>query len=208
MTQAEHHGIGRPFSEILRSRVIILAISAATVGYGIMSLVMTATPISMHTHSGHGLEATKLVIQSHIVAMYLPSLAFPWLVGKLGFRGMMWAGVVIYLVCLGIAALNTEFINYWLALVLLGAGWNFLFLSGTNLLPRGYQREERFRVQSMNDFLVFSIQAVVSLSSGWILFHWQWQGVIAASIPLLLGFSFFLWLNRNVAVPVMASPET
>ena len=83
----------------------------------------------------------------------------------------------------------------WLALILLGIGWNFLFLSGTNLLPRGYRSEERFRVQSMNDFLVFSIQAIVSLSSGWFLFHWQWEGVLLACIPMVIGFSILLWFS-------------
>ena len=195
--QTAGRGSGRPLFEILRSQTILLAISAAALGYGIMSFIMTATPISMHVHAGHSLDATKFVIQSHIAAMYLPSLVFAWLFGKVGFRGMLWSGVCVYLVCLGVAALNTDFLNYWLALILLGIGWNFLFLSGTNLLARGYRREERFRVQSMNDFLVFSIQAVVSLSSGWFLFHWQWQGVILACIPMVLGFAVFLWLSNN-----------
>lgn len=200
--QSDHHGGGRRLSEILRSPVIILAISAAALGYAVMSFIMTATPISMHMQTGHSLETTKFVIQSHIAAMYLPALIFAWLFGKLGVRGMMWAGVIVYLVCLGIAALNTEFLNYWLALVLLGIGWNFLFLSGTNLLPLGYRRKERFRVQSMNDFLVFSIQAIVSLSSGWFLFHWQWQGVLLACIPLVLGFSIVLYFIRETHIRV------
>lgn len=191
------HGHGRPLYEILRSRTVLLAISSAALGYGIMSFIMTATPISMHVHAGHSLDSTKFVIQSHIAAMYLPSLVYAWLCSKLGLRGMIWSGVIVYLVCLVIAAVNTSFLNYWLALVLLGIGWNFLFLSGTNLLPRGYRSEERFRVQSMNDFLVFSIQALVSLSSGWFLFHWQWRGVLLACLPLVLGFSIFLWLGRN-----------
>jgi MFS family permease len=192
-----HRGSGRPIIEILRSQTILLAITAAALGYGVMSFIMTATPISMHVHAGHSLDATKFVIQSHIAAMYLPSLIFAWLFSKIGFRGMLWSGVCIYLVCLGIAAMNTDFLNYWLALILLGIGWNFLFLSGTNLLPLGYRKEERFRVQSMNDFLVFSIQAIVSLSSGWLLFHWQWRGVLLACIPLVLGFTVFLWLSKN-----------
>ena len=160
---------------------------------------MTATPISMHTHAGHSLEATKFVIQSHIAAMYLPALLFAWLFSRLGFTGMMWAGIAAYGICLGIAFLNTEFMNYWLALILLGVGWNFLFLAGTNLLPRGYRPEERFRVQSTNDFLVFSIQAAASLSSGWFLFHWQWRGVLWACIPLLLAFCIILWKLRDAA---------
>jgi MFS family permease len=198
VTQSDHHGSGRPLSEILRSPVVILAISAAALGYGVMSFIMTATPINMHLHSGHSLEATKFVIQSHIAAMYLPSLVFAWLFGKLGFRGMIWSGVIVYVVCLGFAALNTQFLNYWLSLILLGIGWNFLFLSGTNLLPHGYRREERFRVQSMNDFLVFSVQAVVSLCSGWFLFHWQWKGVLLACIPLVLAFLVLLWSSGDV----------
>lgn len=200
--QSRDKKIGRSWPEILRSPVVILAIGAAALGYGVMSFIMTATPISMHLHSGHSLEATKFVIQSHIAAMYLPSLVFAWMFGKLGVRRVMWTGVIVYLLCLGIAALNTEFFNYWLALVLLGVGWNFLFLSGTNLLPLGYRREERFRVQSMNDFLVFSIQAIVSLISGWFLFHWQWQGVLLACIPLLLAFSILLWLIREPHIRV------
>ena len=208
VSHSEHHSSGRPLAEILRLPVVIMAISAAALGYGIMSFIMTATPISMHTHAGHSLESTKFVIQSHIAAMYLPSLIYPWLYGRLGLRGMLWSGVVIYLACLLLAAVNTEFLNYWLALILLGIGWNFLFLSGTNLLPKGYRREERFRVQSVNDFLVFSVQAAVSLSSGWFLFHWQWRGVLLACVPLLLAFSFLLWFGRKTGGRVEVSHQS
>jgi MFS family permease len=186
---SEHERSGRPLREILRSPKVILAICAAALGYGVMSFIMTATPISMHTHAGHSLDATKFVIQSHIAGMYLPALIYAMLFNRLGFRGMLWAGVLVYLVCLLIAAINTDFLGYWLALVLLGIGWNFLFLSGTNLLPYGYRPEERFRVQSMNDFLVFSVQAIVSLSSGWFLYHFQWQGLVYACIPPVLAFA-------------------
>jgi MFS family permease len=163
-----------------------------------MSLLMTATPISMHAHAGHSLEATKFVIQSHIAAMYLPSLLYAALFARIGFKGMLWSGTAVYLVCLGIAAVSTEFLNYWLALVLLGIGWNFLFLSGTNLLPRGYRPEERFRVQSTNDFVVFSMQALASLGSGWILYHWHWRGIIYACIPLVILFAVLLSRTRSL----------
>jgi MFS family permease len=185
-------GAGRPLTKILRSPVVILAIASAAVAYGIMSFIMTATPISMHTHADHSLDATKFVIQSHIAGMYLPSLVYPYLHSRLGFRGMMGLGIAAYVVCLGIAILDTAFLNYWLALVLLGIGWNFLFLSGTNLLPRGYRQAERFRVQSSNDFLVFSVQAVVSLSSGWFLYRFQWEGLIFACLPLVVLFTLIL----------------
>ena len=192
-----HSGKGRPLAEILRSPVVILAIFSAALGYGVMTFMMTATPISMHKHAGHSLEATKLVIQSHIVAMYLPSLVFAWFFDRLGYKGMMWIGAGIYLLCILVAMINTDFLHFWLALVLVGVGWNFLFLSGTNLLSQGYRTDERFRVQSVNDFLVFSIQALASLGSGWVLYQWQWSGVLWACIPLIIGFSALLWYFRN-----------
>ncbi len=213
VTEQQDHrkSSARPLMEILRSPVIVLAICAAALAYGVMTFIMTATPISMYKQAGLSLEATKFVIQSHIVAMYLPSLAFAWLFSKFRFRGMLWSGVLIYLVCLGVALINTHFIHYWLSLVLLGIGWNFLFLSGTNLLPYGYRPEERFRVQSVNDFLVFSIQAIAALSSGWFLYQWQWQGLLWAAVPMTLGFALLLWLTKaldNDASPAAVAVDT
>jgi len=195
-SETTHEGAGRPLREIMRSPIVIVAVCAAAIGYGVMSLLMTATPISMHTHAGHSLESTKFVIQSHIAAMYLPSLLYAGLFRRLGFAGMLGLGLALYLLCLALAARDTDFLNYWSALVLLGIGWNFLFLSGTNLLPYGYRPHERFRVQSANDFLVFSVQAIASLGSGWILYHWQWQGIIYACLPFVLGFTALLTAYR------------
>jgi len=189
VSSEEHVLKGRPLLQIMSSPVVILAVASSAVGYGVMSFVMTAGPVSMHEHAGHDMQATKWVLQSHIAAMYLPSLVYPWLYSKMGYKGMMWAGVAALLSCLFIGSINTEFIHYWLTMVILGIGWNFLFLSGTNLLRYGYRDEERFKVQSFNDFLVFSIQGIASLSSGWFLFHWGWQGVLFASLPLVLIFA-------------------
>lgn len=200
-------GQGRPLGEILAAPQIRLAVAAAALAYAVMSFIMTATPISMHNHSGHSLEATKFVIQSHIAAMYLPSLLFGWLFAHLGFRGMFCTGIVVYVLCLSIALINTDLINYWVALVLLGIGWNFLYLSGTNLLPHGYQPEERFRVQATNDFLVFSVQATVALSSGWFLAQLGWQGLLLSCVPLILTFMVMLWYWRG-AIDVPVSPAT
>ena len=195
LSSAQQRLKGRPLLQIVRSPVITLSIAASAVGYGVMSFVMTAGPISMHEHAGHDMQATKLVLQSHIAAMYLPSLVFPWLCSKIGYRGMVWAGVAALLTCLFIGLINTGFIHYWLTMVILGIGWNFLFLSGTNLLRHGYRDEDRFKVQSFNDFLVFSIQGVASLSSGWFLFHWGWQGVLYASLPLVLVLALLAGLS-------------
>lgn len=179
-------GGGRSLSTIFSPRRMRLALLAAVLGYAVMSFIMTATPIAMHVHGEHSLESTKFVIQSHIAGMYLPALIYPWLQSQLGYRGMLWLGLSCYLLCLGLAVVNSEFLSFWLALILLGVGWNFLFLSGTNLLPSGYRPEERFRVQSVNDFAVFSVQAIASLSAGWLLALIHWQGIIVLSlIPTL-----------------------
>lgn len=190
-------GQGRALAVILANPQIRMAIAAAALAYAVMSFIMTATPISMHNHSGHSLEATKFVIQSHIAAMYLPSLLYGWLFARLGFIGMFWTGTLIMVLCLGVALLGSQLFNYWFSLVLLGIGWNFLFLAGTNLLPRGYLPEERFRVQAMNDFLVFTVQATVALSAGWFVAQLGWQGLLWSCVPLLLVFAFLLWLWRE-----------
>lgn len=177
---------GRPLRVILRQPVLVLAVAAGATGYGVMTFLMTATPISMHEHAGHSLEATKWVIQSHIAGMYLPSLLFGWLSARLGLRRLLWCGVLAYAATLLIAARDTQLLHFWVALVLLGVGWNFLFLCGTNLLPRAYRTSERFRIQSLNDFMIFSVQAAVSLGSGWFLVQVGWNGVLwAAAVPVM-----------------------
>ena len=197
---------GRPLRFVFRQPVVLLAVAAAATGYGVMTFLMTATPISMHEHAGHSLEATKWVIQSHIAGMYLPSLVFGALSARFGLRAMMWAGIVAFVMTLAIAAWDTALLHYWVALVLLGIGWNFLFLSGTTLLPRVYEPVERFRVQSVNDFLIFSVQAAVSLGSGWALLQVGWSGVLwLAAIPVV-GFTLLLATRR--AVPTTAAPST
>ncbi len=181
----------RPLGVILRQPVLLLAIGAGAAAYGVMTFIMTATPISMHSHAGHSLESTKWVIQSHIAGMYLPSLLFGLLAARFGLQRLLWAGLAAFVLTLLIALAGQGFMNYWLALVLLGIGWNFLFLAGTNLLPRGYRPSERFRVQAVNDFLIFSVQALVALGSGWFLMQFQWPGVLAAAgLPVVL----FAWL--------------
>jgi MFS family permease len=190
----------RPTREVLFSPVVMLAISSAAMAYGVMSFLMTATPISMHQHAGHSLEATKVVIQSHIIAMYLPSLVFASLLARLGFRKLLIAGVVALFGCMLAALGGTALSNYWLSMVLLGVGWNFLFLGGTNLLVYGYRASERFRVQAVNDFMVFGVQATVAVGSGWVLSRLGWYGLVLVTLPMLALFTMALWRSRAFAV--------
>jgi MFS family permease len=177
---------GRPLSQIIRQPVFIVAIVAAALGFGLMSFVMTATPLSMHQLHSHSLEHTKWVIQSHVAAMYLPSLITIWLGKKIKTKYFLLAGTLMFIGVVIIAAQGHELLHYWWALILLGIGWNFLFYSGTTLLPLSYHNHERHKVQAVNDFSVFTFQGLSSLMAGWVLFNYQWQGILYTCIPFLL----------------------
>ncbi|SFM25295.1 MFS transporter [Marinobacter zhejiangensis] len=195
---------GRPLGEILLQPVIWVAVSSAAIGYGLMSFIMTATPLSMTEMAGHGVEDAKLVIQLHILAMYLPSLVSGWLTRRLGLAWMMVWGLASYLACVVIATSGVSFAHFVSALILLGVGWNLLFVAGTTLLPQAYQAEERFRVQGMNDLLIFGVQAVAALSAGSVLSGLGWQGVVYLAIPFLIvhGLIMVLWRMRTSPAPV------
>ncbi len=176
----------RPLKEIFKQRIFWIAILSATIGYAVMSFIMTATPVSMHVMDGHSLGHTKWVIQSHIVAMFLPSLITAWIIRKLGLPKMMITGLVAYLICIAIAFAGKDLGNYWISLILLGVGWNFLFIGATTLLPQTYKPSERFKVQAVNDFVIFGTQAVASLSAGWFIFAVGWKILLLINLPFIL----------------------
>lgn len=183
--ETSNEGEARALRDITKQPLFIIAICTATIGYALMSYLMTATPLSMHHMQGHSLIETKWVIQSHIAAMYLPSLLTPWLVKKIALKGLLKLGSIIYIVVALIAFSGEEVMHYWWALVLLGIGWNFLFLTGTSLLPQSYHPCERHKVQATNDFVLFGFQAFASLMAGWVLFTGGWHYVVLTSLPLL-----------------------
>ncbi len=176
----------RPLLVIIKQPIFIISVLCAAIGFALMSYLMTATPLSMHQHNGHSLLETKWVIQSHIVAMFLPSLFTAWLVKKFGLKALMLAGTLMYGSVIIIAFAGEQVIHYWWALVLLGVGWNFLFLSGTSLLPLSYLPSEKHKVQALNDFILFGFQAVASLLAGWVLYKAGWYGVLLSSLPFLI----------------------
>ncbi|MDC9727178.1 MAG: MFS transporter [Candidatus Thioglobus sp.] len=197
LTEEKDRSNTRPLANIIKQPVFIVAISSAAIGYVVMSYLMTATPMSMHVIDGFSLEQTKFVIQSHVIAMFLPSLFTPFIVKWLGLGKMMLTGILIYFACVALAYSGHALNNYWLALILLGLGWNFLFIGGTSLLPRAYKEGEKFKVQSLNDFLIFSVQALASLSAGWFVFNYGWEMVLLSVIPLLIAQLLILlwWLK-------------
>lgn len=170
---------------LLRRPAFLYAAAAATTAYAVMTLVMTATPLAMHG-VGFDVDATAIVIQAHVVAMYAPSLVAGALVARLGLGRLMAAGIAAMAACLALG-LGGHGLAAWVgALVLLGAGWNALFLGGTVALARAFPGEERFQAQAVNDVLVFGTQAAASLGAGLILAAGGWRGVtVAAFLPLV-----------------------
>lgn len=191
----------RPLGEILAQPKLILAITSAVVGYTIMSLIMTATPVSMHEIDSHSLDDTTWVVQSHILAMYVPSLFSGFLIARFGVFRIIQSGFLIMLGCVAVGWGEPMLMHYWWSMVLLGVGWNFLFLGGTTLLTQSYRSSEGFAVQAINDFLVFGLQAVGSLGAGVLLAVYGWNGVILFSAPwlLVLLFVYFFAVDHRAA---------
>lgn len=184
-----HHDMteaGRPLSAIVRQPIFLIALAAATVGYGTMSFIMTGTPVSMHDLSQLTLIDTKWVIQSHIVAMFLPGLVTGKLIVKWGHNSIILAGIGILLSAIAIGLYDQKLMHYWFALVLLGVGWNFLFFGGTTLLQNSYRDTERYKSQALNDFVIFTVQAVVALSAGIVVYQFGWHTLLILPIPVLL----------------------
>lgn len=204
---SEESGDARALPEIVRNPTLVMAIIAATGGYALMSFIMTATPVHMHVHEGHSLDQTRFVIQSHILAMFLPSFFSGWLISRLGAARVILAGLLAYAATLTMALTGSAILNYWTALVLLGIGWNFLFLAGTTLLPSTYTAAERFKVQGLNEMLVFGFQATAALSAGAML-HWLgWQNLLLACIPLIVLLLLVLvwWQKARTAPEAIAT---
>jgi len=191
-------GAARPYAQILREPNLLLAMGAAIVGWSVMSLVMTATPVSMHAIDRYSLEDTAWVIQSHILAMYVPSLFSGVLVSCFGVYRIITVGALLMLAVIFVAYGDPLLMHYWGAMVLLGIGWNFLFVGGTTLLTTSYRATERFKVQALNDFLVFGLQAAGSLGAGVLLALYGWNSILWLCIPWLVFLLPVLWFANRV----------
>ena len=176
----------RPLFTIIKQPIFIISMLAAALSFGLMSFIMTSTPLSMHQVHGHSLADTKWVIQSHIAAMFLPSLVTTWLSKKIGIKYILLIGSVMFAVVVVIATMGHSVLHYWWALIILGIAWNFLFFSGTSLLHFSYHAHEKHKVQAINDFSVFSFQGASSLMAGWVLFNFGWLGVVYSAIPFVI----------------------
>jgi MFS family permease len=194
----------RSVARLLRDPAFFLAVAAGVTAYTVMSFVMTATPVSMHALDRHALPDTTRVIQLHVLAMFTPSLFSGYIVDRLGVRRLVMAGAFAMLASIACAVSSHAVLAYGGALMLLGVGWNFLFLGGTVQLTRSYRTAERFRAQATNDFLVFAAQAVASLTAGAVLTAVGWRWVNLAAVPLLVLLLVLFALRAPETTPAEA----
>ncbi len=179
---------GRPMREIARQPTFLLALFAGMVGYSMMVLVMTATPLSMQS-SGFDFSDTAYVIQWHVLFMFAPGFFTGNLIKRFGVTVIIMAGTFLTMLSMVSSLSGLTLPHFWVALALIGVGWNFMFVGGTTLLIETYTTEERAKVQAFNDTLVFGTTAVASFSSGALLNWLGWDAVnMAILVPTLLLF--------------------
>jgi predicted MFS family arabinose efflux permease len=192
-------GSGRPLWQIVRQPLFVVALLCGMVGYGVMSLVMTATPIAM-IGCGFVFTDAAFVIQWHILGMYAPSFVTGHLIARVGLAPVLLTGAVLLLVCCGINLAGIAEGNFWAANLLLGVGWNFLFVGATTLLTRTYRPEERAKVQALNDFTIFGTSTLSAFSSGALLAGFGWSTVQMTVLPfVVVAAAAILWMRWSAS---------
>ena len=210
----ESHEPARTLPVIMRQPIFLTALAGSSVGAAVMLLVMTATPLAMQI-CGQPIGAAATVIQWHVLGMFAPSFFTGNLIRRFGVLTIMGTGVVLLLVHVAIALSGIEFLHFLSGLILLGVGWNFLFVGGTTLLTEAYRPSERAKVQAMHDFLMYGAVTIATFSSGSLLSNYGWQAVNLAVLPFLavaLMMITFLAMQRKrariIATIVLLSPNS
>jgi len=194
---SEVTGPARPLGEILRQPRALVAVGCATLSYGMMNLVMTATPIAM-VDCGFVNTDASWVIQWHVLGMFVPSFFTGHLIARFGVEKICLLGMGLLIVSAIVAMAGIDFANFAIALILLGLGWNFGFIGGTTLLTGTYAPSERAKVQGFNDFAISVTMAVASLASGKLLSSLGWNAVNLAVFPMAaVAIALILWLARQ-----------
>jgi len=195
----------RPLLQIVRQPKLIIALLSALIGFSVMSLLMTATPLAMRTY-GHSFGGTASVIQWHVFAMYAPSFFTGHLIRRFGVLNIIIAGGIINLFCTAIGMHGTSFLHFITCLSLLGLGWNFMFIGGTTLLTKCYRESERAKTQGLNDLLIFTIVTLAAFSSGALLHAWGWANLNTIAVPfILIATAATFWLKLHLKrMPVPA----
>jgi len=186
----------RKLSDLIKQPVFMVAVIGGMFGYAVMSLVMTATPLSMSHH--HSLSDTAFVIQWHVLGMFAPSFFTGKLISRYGVLNIMLAGVILLLMAVGGNLLGITLVHYWFALLCLGVGWNFLFIGATDLLTYAYKENEKAKAQAFNDFSVFSAVTLAALTAGYLQNNFGWEIVNIGVLPMIfIILMALLWVIKQ-----------
>ncbi|MDH3218975.1 MAG: MFS transporter [Gammaproteobacteria bacterium] len=189
----------RTLSQIASQPRFIVAVASAAIGYGVMVLLMTASPLEM-THQQHAFSEVAFVIQWHVLGMFVPSFFTGHLINRYGAPKIIMTGATMMISCILLNFNGNSVGHFWAALVALGIGWNFMFIGGTSLLTETYRPQESARAQALNEFVVFSSAACASFGAGALLHLFGWQLVNFAVVPLIVLVLLahgWLWLNNR-----------
>ena len=198
-TQSVSHEPARPLAEIVKQPVFVVAATVAALGYAVMNLLMTATPLAMG-FCGHPYSAAASVIAAHVVAMFAPSFFTGSLIKRFGVLRVMAAGVAAQLVCVAVGLSGQLIANFWWALALLGVGWNFMYIGGTTLLTEAYRPAEKAKAQGFNEITIFTVQALSAFSSGVLVNTHGWEVLNYVALPFIVGAGASLaWLAAKRA---------
>ena len=185
---------GRPLSVIMRQPIFIVATVGAALGYGVMNLLMAATPLAMQV-CGFAFDDAALVLEWHVIGMFAPGFFTGHLIKRFGVLPIMGVGVALNVLCVGIALSGQDLHQFLIALFLLGVGWNFLFTGSTTLSLQAYTPEEKDRAQAAINFFVFATMALTSFASGALVTTQGWNLLNMGSLlPLALTGAALLWL--------------
>ena len=162
-----------------------MAVASQLAGYGVMNLLMTGTPLAMTAHHGHGLRDAAFVIQWHLVGMFLPGFFTGTLIQRIGERGTIAVGIAVNVLSLAVGFAGVDGVALLAGLLLVGVGWNLMFVGGSTLVTKTYAPRERTKAQAANDFLIWATVAVTSLSSGQLLHRHGWRAILVTAGPFL-----------------------
>jgi MFS family permease len=195
---------GRPLGELLRQPVFLVALLSGSLSYGVMNLLMAATPLAMQT-CGLPFANTAWVLEWHVIGMFAPGFFTGSLIQRFGAPKVMGVGVFLNLACIGVALTGQAPVQFLVALFLLGVGWNFLFTGSTTLSIQGYRPEEKDRAQALINFCMFATMAFTSFASGALVATQGWNWLNIGSLPAVLAMGVgLLWLQRQQARAVPA----
>ncbi len=203
--RAEQSAQGRSVRELLREPVFLVAAIAAAASYGVMNLLMAATPLAMDA-CGMPFGDVALVLEWHVIGMFAPGFVTGHLIRRFGALKIMSVGVLLFLACIAVALSGESLHHYTVALFMLGVGWNFLFTGSTTLSLDAYRPEEKDRAQGTLNFFVFATMAASSFASGALVVEQGWRWLNFGSVaPVLATGMALMWLARRRAMR-MAAP--